>query len=377
MTTVNGSGVIDDARREELAAAFRAQGGFCRKRDADFTAAIVDAAGAEIESGGPLLALADAFRGEPVKNALALRVAGALHALVLDGRAGDLEAYYAAPDAAPDADDLRKAMAPLWTREREVFARYIAKAPQTNETRRAAALLPGFCKVAETFGLPLDILEMGASAGMLLGWDRFRYDYKVGDKVVAHWTPEGASQDDAGVDAEWRGKTPPQLHAPVRVRRRKGCDLHPFDLSDPDQLLHARSYIWPEDKARRDLFDMAVRKNAKLSTHVEKADALEWLERELGDRADDAATVVYHSVFAPYLTDDQRARKQALLEAAGESATTDAPLALLSFEPTAFDDDVEFLTELQIWPADGAGGRKLRLARSHPHGAWVEPLGDF
>ena len=353
----------DDPSRAEIVAAFRKQAGFCRKRGADFTAAVVSAAGDEIEAGGVLADLVADFEGEPVMNALALRVAGALHALVLSGGAGDLAAFYDTPHIPPDTEGLRNAMALLWSRETSIFKKYIAKAPQTNEVRRAAALLPGFSEIAETANAPLDLLELGASSGLLLGWDRFRYDYGV-----AQW-----GESDAVIEAEWHGDEPPQLCFPIPVRRRAGCDLNPFDLSDPTQRLHARSYIWPENAVRLAVFDKAVEKNAGLSAHVEKADALQWLEAQLAGRAEDGASVVFHSVFALYLSAAQRARLEEMLEAAGRTATAAAPLAWLRFEPHEAGDDMEFYTDLRVWP----GGEDRRLARAQPHGAWVEPLGDF
>lgn len=352
-----------DTRRDEIAAACREQVVFCRNRGADFTAAIVDAAADEIENGDAAFALMGDFKGDPLREALPLRIAGAFHALVLAGRAGDLAPFYARSDQIPAIPALRRAIAPLWVKEAALFKCYMSKPPQTNEIRRAAALLPGFSKIAEISGGPIDILELGASSGLLLGWDRFRYDF-----TVAQW-----GDSDAVIESEWRGERPPKLYAPIAIRRRAGCDLHPFDLSDPEQLLHAQSYIWPEDAVRRVLFDTAVEKNGALSKHVEQADALAWLERELEKRAEDAATVVYHSVFAPYLSDARRMKMRRLIEAAGQSATMDAPLAWLRFEPESVGDSMEFFTDLQVWPH----GSNMRLARAHPHGAWVEPLDDF
>ena len=51
----------------------------------------------------------------------------------------------------------------------------IALPCQTNEVGRAAALLFGFLPVARATGLPFRLVELGASGGLNLRWDRFFY----------------------------------------------------------------------------------------------------------------------------------------------------------------------------------------------------------
>ena len=49
---------------------------------------------------------------------------------------------------------------------------------QTNEVGRSALLLPAFVHVSrQAQGRPLHLLEIGASAGLNLLWDRYGYDY--------------------------------------------------------------------------------------------------------------------------------------------------------------------------------------------------------
>lgn len=353
----------NDKRREKIIEAFRDQARFCRMGGAHFTAAVIDAAHEELEAGGVLFDLVEKVDGDPLKRALALRVAGALHALVLDNRSDELSVFYNSPNKTPDVEALRKIISPLWDRERAHFESYVANAPQTNEVRRAAALLLGFSKIAEISNAPLDLLEVGSSAGLLLTWDKYRYDY--GD---AQW-----GEGEAEITSEWRGDEPPELYAPITVRNRAGCDLSPIDLSDPAQLLRARSYIWPEDASRRVLFDKAVEEKLSLGVNVEKADALVWLKAKLSKRADDAVTVIFHSVFSQYLSEDQREQLCAMVEQAGAVAESNAPLAYLRFEPEAFGDALHFNVTLQFWP----DGREMHIARAHYHGAWVEPSDAF
>jgi hypothetical protein len=55
------------------------------------------------------------------------------------------------------------------------IADFMSHEPQTNEVRRSAVLLPGFLTIAAETGLPLRILELGASAGLNQLWDRRHY----------------------------------------------------------------------------------------------------------------------------------------------------------------------------------------------------------
>ncbi|MEO1240462.1 MAG: DUF2332 domain-containing protein [Pseudomonadota bacterium] len=355
---------LSQNRRDDLIDAFRKQAAFCRKRGAAFTAAVVDAAGDELTAENKSFwTLISDFEGDPHKGALALRIAGALHALVLKKRGGALERIYAKPDVVPDAPDLRNAMAPLFENESGVFKAYVAGAPQTNEINRASVLLFGFSAIAKKTGLALDLYEAGASAGLLLCWDRFRYDF--GD---FQW---GAGE--TTIRSELNGGFKPALHEDINVASRCGCDLNPLDLSDPETVLRMTSFIWPEERGRHALFDQARGQVTAVNPHLEKADALSWIEARLNDRSPDQASVFYHSVFAPYLSDTDIAALSDLMDTAGRSATVAAPVAYLRFEPEDIDGTFEFFLDLKTWP----GGENRRLLRAHPHGLWVEPLSDF
>lgn len=341
---------------------FVEQAHFCEVYGSPFMARLLEALRRDIEAGGPTADLVAGWPRSPRTDALALRIAGALHAAVLSGRDPALAAEY--PAARPAWD-----MARVWplardflARERDWVAGFLGSAPQTNETRRTIALLAGFLFLAARHELELELLEIGASAGMNLYWDRFAYR-------TASWS---WGDGDVQISTPWTGPPPPQGAVP-RIRSRAACDLNPIDLRDAAERLRLRAYVWADQTERLARFDAAAALAVAHGVHVERADAAEWLEARLPRRSPDALTVVYHSVFYQYPRQETRQRIARAIEQAGENAA--APLAWLRLEPEPVlggpRDSVRFLVDLVTWP----GGERRTLATTDGHGNFVNALG--
>jgi hypothetical protein len=73
--------------------------------------------------------------------------------------------------------------------------------------------------------------------------------------------------------------------------------------------------------------------------------------------------LVWQSVFAQYLTSEDRDDLTATMEAAGAQATDDGPLAWARMEPSV-DPLQGFRVTVKCWP----GGEETLLARSGDHG---------
>src|SRR5262249_10845038 len=145
------------------------------------------------------------------------------------------------------------------------------------------ALLPGFLSLAARHAHPIETLELGASAGMNLYWDRFAYH-------TASWS---WGDGDVRISTEWTG-APPPLDAVPRVRSRAACDLNPIDIREPAERLRLRAYVWADQRERLARFDAAAALAIAHGVQVERADAAEWLEARLPQRSPDALTIVYH-----------------------------------------------------------------------------------
>jgi hypothetical protein len=325
-----------------------------------FTARLIEAMAHDLEAGGPVGDLVADWPGHPRADALSLRLAGALHAAALSGRDTALAAEYPAARPGWDAEAVWSAARAFLAREHPWVADFLRFAPQTNEVRRSIALLAGFLHLAARFELPLDTLEIGASAGLNLCWDRFGYRTDAWS-----WGLPAA----AVIDTDWRGPPPP-LGAQPRVRSRAACDLNPLDLRQPGERLRLRSYVWADQPERLARFDAAAALALDSGVRVERADAAAWLEARLPARAADALTVVYHSVFLQYPPRETRARIVAAIERAGEAAP--APLAWLRLEPEVVlggpRESVRFLLDVISWP----GGERRTLATTDGHVRFVD-----
>ena len=121
------------------------------------------------------------------------------------------------------------------------LAAFLDSPPQTNEIGRSAALLFGHAEIAKRTGLPLALLETGASAGLNLLFDRYAFEFGS-----FRW---GNLESPVKIRCEWRGGTI-DLPGTVAVSDRRGCDLKPIDASDLDARARMLAYIWPDQFER-------------------------------------------------------------------------------------------------------------------------------
>jgi hypothetical protein len=345
---------------------FRQQAGFCDAYGSPFTARLCERMAADLEAGGPTVDLVGAWAGPLLADAVALRVCGALHAAALCGRDPALAAEYPARRPAFQIDAVWTAARAFLERDQAWVAEFIRSPPQTNEVRRSIALLAGFLEFARVHDRAIDLLEIGASAGLNLNWDRFRYR-------TASWS-WGPNDGGVLIDTDWQGPPPP-LDVVPRVRSRAACDLNPLDIRDAAQRLQLRSYIWADQHERLARFDAAADLAVATGVRVERADAAQWLSQRLAKREPDVATLVYHSVFLQYPPPATRLAIEAVIEAAGALATPQAPLGWLRLEPEAIlggpRDSARFLVELLTWP--GAERRVLAITDGHVRSVQVTP----
>jgi hypothetical protein len=296
--------------------------------------------------------------GDPPFSALALRFLGAVHRLVLEGRAPALARHYPSAGGEAGLEGAWAAFRETLEQHRDTLRALVRRPCQTNEVGRAAALFGGFLLVARETGLPLRLLEIGASAGLNLRWDHYRYEQ--GD---AGWGERASSVRLVGVFPDG---LPPGARR-CRVIERAGCDTRPVDPCSADGQLTLLSYLWADQGERCALLRGALEVARRVPVTIDAAGAPAWLVARLAAPVRGVATIVFHSIVMQYLSEADRRRVASVLDEAGRRATDDAPLAWLLMEPGGEQTEVC----LKLWP----GGAERVIARAGFHGRPVRWLG--
>ena len=356
----------------DLQAAFRTQAEACGRLGspmyADLLGRVADAVGGpggvDGVEGEVLRRVLVGHEDDPGPSGLALRLAGSVHRLVLQRRAGALATYYPSVGGTWEAEGGWAAFCELVATEPGAVREWLDRPPQTNEVGRAAGLLAGLLEVGRTSPLPVRLVEIGSSGGLNLLADRFCV---VDTDGRAHGDPASPVRLEGG----WSGPGPwtdPDLRWPEVVERR-GSDVMPVDVATTAGRLALTAYVWPDMGARHERLRGALRLAEQTPVAV-----LEQSARDLVgglELVEGTVTVLWHSVMWQYLDRAEQDDVTARIEALGAAATATAGFAHLALEPARRrpEEDHEFWLALRRWP--GAGERQF-LARSRGHGVPVD-----
>lgn len=330
--------------------AFLHQAQSCESLDSPFMGQLCRLLAHRLERGTALTNRLFDWSGDigPGGDSVPLRLCGALHALRLAGDAA-LTAVYP-PNHASD-DELWAVIKQTFKTQPEAIDRFIDSPPQTNEVRRAIALIAAAHVIAHDTPNPMRVSELGASAGLNLNWDS--YALRIGD------TTFGPMDAALTLTPEWSGALPPASATPHVVERR-GVDLNPLDPRSDS--LRLRAYLWADQPHRLALTDAALSLPA---APVDKGDAIEWLANRL-PHISGQTHMIYSTVAWQYFPAAKQAEGIAMIEAAGAAATPDSPLAFVQMENDGADRGAALT--LRLWPAN----LHMSLGRVDFHGRWVK-----
>jgi hypothetical protein len=327
----------------------------CREMGSPLYAALLDQVADDVLDGGPCADVLSGHEEDPGPSALALRLMGAVHRLVLERRAPELEKFYPSVGGTADDEGSWPAFRSVVSEHRDYLRRLLDRPPQTNEVGRAATLIGGLLHVVDRWAGPVRLFEIGASAGLNLRAESFRVELTQGTGV-------GPIDSPVVLHDPWLGQRPPDV--PLHVVERRGCDTEPVDPTTDEGQLRLTSYVWPDQLERLERLRGALEIASTVPAPVLRQSARDFV----GDLqlAPGTTTVVWHSIMWQYLDDQERSDVEGRLEHLGESADADARLAHLALEPRRRtpSSDQEVLVTLRMWP----GGEERILGSASAHG---------
>lgn len=336
-------------------AAFALQADYCTAMAAPITARLCAGLARALDRSSDTGRRALDWPGEPVADALALRLVGGLHALHRAGRDTALSRLFEGGTA-----DVEQTLRDVLGRHDAALLPWLDGPPQTNEAARSAGLMTGLLHLARRYGPRIEVLEIGSSAGLNLMIGRYRFD--LGGVAVG---PVDAA---VRIAPAWRGVAPPA--ADVAIAGARGVDIAPVDVADPIQAARLAAYVWVDAADRLARLTAAIGEVRAHGVDLARGDAADWVEARLAEPQPAGVTrVLMHSVVWQYLTAGAQARISAAMAAAGERATPDRPLGWVMMEPNR--DLHRHEVRVRGWP----GTEPMQLvALTHAHGAWVEGL---
>ena len=194
---------------------------------------------------------------------------------------------------APGIGELRNLVS---RRQADLSQLMLARRTQTNEPARCATLLPALAQLPE----PLALIEVGASAGLTLLFDRYSYDY---DGHTVAGSDSAAPVLHCGV----RGQVPLPDRIPV-ITWRVGLDLNPLDVTSDDDMYWLSCLLWPGEGDRAERLEAAIASARRDPPQVYRGDLRTDLAALAARAPADATLVIYHSAVLAYVPPRDRVR---------------------------------------------------------------------
>jgi hypothetical protein len=237
--------------------------------------------------------------------------------------------------------------------EAELTEVMLARRTQTNEPARCATLLPALARLPE----PLALIEVGASAGLTLLFDRYSYDYD-GHRLT------GCDADAPTLRCAVRGPVPLPARVPA-IAWRAGLDLNPLDVTRDDDVRWLSCLVWPGESDRADRLAAAVASARRDPPPVHRGDLLTDLPGLAAQAPAGATLVIFHSAVLAYVTSDDRERFAGTVTGLGAVwLSNEAPGVVPGLPRTRFREGTFVL---------GQAGRTA-LAFTDGHGTWLHWL---
>lgn len=198
--------------------------------------------------------------------------------------------------------DFRERVLDRWD---AVAATMLSRRTQTNEVGRCTGLYPVLASLPQ----PLALIDVGASAGLCLLADKYRYDYDgvvagdVDSPLTLECTVEGEPFE-SGLRVG--GMAGGIGNGPLTISWRAGIDLNPLDVTSADDVDWLRTLVWPGEDDRLARLEAAIALAQADPPRVVAGDLNEGLEALATQAPTEATLVVMHTAVLWYVPEPGR-----------------------------------------------------------------------
>lgn len=316
------------------------------------------ALGEGICTDADLLALLDKI---PQQQPVPLLLFGAVHQLLLDGTDHALRNFYPTCTDDPDteSDPFPAFRDFVMDNYDTILDRATTRQVQTNEVGRSSLFLPVYRIIARRTNRPLWIIEIGASAGLNLLFDKWHYTYLHGTSSIDVGDPTSPVH----LTTTIRGPQRPLFPDPMpEVAARIGVDLDPIDITDPADESWLRGLLWPDQAERHHRLAGAISVAKQNPLTLVRGDAVACLEEQIAAASENSTVVINHSHILNQLTEEVRDHFVAELD----RLSAQRPIWRLSNEWLS-----RATTQLDLIRHTNGGHQIEGLADVHHHGTWI------
>jgi hypothetical protein len=311
--------------------------------------------------------LLERLRTTPPSAHLPPTLLAAVHYLVLSGTDHPLAALYAGRAEGDPGPPFLDFCHSHWDEVNELLAtRHI----QTNDCGRSALLAPGLTWLATRVGARFSLVDVGASAGLNLQCDSYRFDY-------GPFGATGPAESPVTVHCQVVGGEPPIAARLPTIVTRVGIDRSPIDLTDPQDVRWLLACVWP-DSGRLERTAASIELAQRNPPRVIAADANAAIGDVLAGLPTGTAAVIVTTWAFAYFSPEERQEFIALLDAASrqrdiawlsaESPGTVEPVAAAA----AAHRDQSGSDVLGAVLFKGGAHRGEVLGFVGSHGAWID-----
>ena len=339
---------------DEMLRALLQQAESCRSLGSPMYCDLFTDLAADYADGGRTYALLAGRSLRPVHDAVPLRLAGAIHRVVLQGKDDRLARHYPSVGGKP-AEDFTADFIGYMRDHLEDIESGLATQVQTNEVGRSVVHLV-LSHWLTTLGVDhFNLLEIGASAGLNLNFDKFYGCFgqlRMGDPTSS-----------LRFMGDWFSNSPDVPRIGAAIIEKRGCDISPIDVTKSDDEARLLSFVWPDQRLRLERLRSAIAIAKSHRPIVDSASADEWIAQQLA-RPRDHATLIFHSIVWQYLGTETQNRLKEVIHNAGKSATPSAPIVWARMEPAGPVADVQ----VDVFDGSSSEPRHYRLAEIGYHG---------